>query len=174
MSVVVFTQDLNFLLWFQPPTVTPLVSCGMSRAIPLWLAVGSSSDVKTWQPGESRVVPNRPPSRKHCPNFCPVALSESSGVNGSLSAPLKGDWARDICGFFTLSELSQGRKDKEVLKVFPNAAGKSQSKFRTKSKDDSSVLSDRRGNVSRLKSRCAPFTFLVGCRELGLEFPKCN
>lgn len=163
---------------FELPAVVPAAN---SHALGvLWqepghslVAFRSSSDVKTWLSGKSRVVPNRPPSRKHCPNLCPAALSESPAVNGSLSAPLKGGWARDICGFFTRSELSQGRKDREVLKVFPNA-GKSQSKFRTTSKDDSSVLSDLcRGNLSRLKSWCAPFT-LVGCRELGLEFPKRN
>lgn len=170
--MVVFTQDLNFLLWFQPPTVTPLVSCGRSQAIPLWpLGPAQMSKPGCLERAELFLTGHPPESTARISALRP--LSESPAVNGSLSAPLKGGWARDICGFFTLSELSQGRKDREVLKVFPNA-GKSQSKFRTTSKDDSSVLSDLcRGNLSRLKSWCAPFT-LVGCRELGLEFPKRN
>lgn len=37
MSVAVCIQDLNFLLWSQPPADMTLVSCGRSQAIPLWL-----------------------------------------------------------------------------------------------------------------------------------------
>lgn len=170
--MVAFTQNLNFLLWFQPPTVTPLVSCGRSQAIPLWLLGPAQMSKPGCLERAELFLTGHPP--EGAARISALRPSQSSGVNGSLSAPLKGGWAKNICGFFTLSELSQERKDREVLKVFPNAAGKSQSKFRTKSKDDGSVLSDlRRENLSRLKSWCAPFT-LVGCRELGLEFPKRN
>lgn len=116
MSVVVFTQNLNFLLWSQLPTGTSLVSCDRSQAIPLWLlgpaqvsehsCLGRAGFFLIGHPPESTAqIPAQP-------------SSESSGVNCSLSAPLEGDWARDVCGFFPLSELSQGRKDREVLKVF--------------------------------------------------------
>lgn len=54
VSVAVFIQDLNFLLWSQPPAGVTLVSCGRSQAILLWL-LGARSDIRTWCLGSAKL-----------------------------------------------------------------------------------------------------------------------
>lgn len=75
-------------------------------------AVGASSDVRTWLFGKSQ-VPNRPPSRKHCPNFCPSVLYLSFlEWIAAFQLSWKGTGPGTFCGFFALSQLPNGKKDR--------------------------------------------------------------
>lgn len=74
------------------------------------MAVGASSGVRTWLHGGSPVVPNRPPFRKHCLNFCRMGLMSQSSA--AFQVPLKGDQARDdLWALHPQPILSRERED---------------------------------------------------------------
>lgn len=137
-SVAVLTQDLNFLLWYQPPTGTPLVPCGGSPA-GRWgqlrcqnLAAGK----------EPHCLPG-PPSRKHCPHS--VHRPPSARVNGCLSS--EKAWSRDTVPY---PQSALFREKRQVLKYF-KAAGQPTASSGLHLKSEL-----RRGNTARLKSWCTP------------------
>lgn len=142
--MAVFTQDLNFLLWYQPPTGTPLVSCGRSQAIPLWL-LGSAQMSEPGCLERARLFPKRPPSRKHCPSSAHWP-SISSRVNCCLTS-LKRTGPGTLWVLYPQSTPKGGRTGSKSISKQGQA----------KSKEGSSVLSGlQRGNKSRLKSWCIP------------------
>lgn len=99
-------------------------------------------------------------SIKHCPSFLLNGLEWIA----AFQLPQR-DWARDVCGFFTPAQLSQGGGSTgKVLKSLPSA-GKPQSRVRAKPEGGSSAeCSPEREHVPP-----ATCTFSVGYHGPGLQ-----
>ena len=91
VSVAVFIQDLNFLLWSLLPAAMTLVSCGRSQAILLWLlGPAQMSEPGPWLEPDCSYQDTL---QKALPEFLPV---------GSLGG-LQSELLPFSCGFFALN-----------------------------------------------------------------------